>query len=234
MVDEDTDVFDDVEEEVETEVEAETETETDVKDESKDKPKEDASTSEDESNDVAGLRKAIVKERERRQKAEAKLKQQERVPVKVPDPVTDPDGYTNYVLGEGDVKTLRVKIELSQEMMRDLHEDYDDAEKVFISLISDEDGNITDRKLLDEFNASKSPAKFAYNKVKEHQKILERTSDDYETKIRNDERKKLLAQLEAEGLDATDLPDFTNAAASISNTDPLDKETGDRIDAFDD
>jgi len=232
MTDEDTDVFDDVEEDVE--VETETETETDVKDESKDKPKEEASTSEDESNDVVGLRKAVQRERERRQKAEAQLKKQEAPPKKVPDPVTDPHAFTNHVSSETDIKILRLKIEQSQEMMRDLHDDYDESEKVFISLISDEDGNITDRKLLDQFNASVSPAKFAYNKVKEHKKFLERTSDDYEKKIRDDERKRLLAELESKGLDATDLPDFTNAAASGSNTDPLDKDTGDRIDAFDD
>jgi hypothetical protein len=235
MANEDTDVFDEVEEETEQE---ETETETDVNEETETKvvekeSTEDASTSENESSKIAGLTKALQAERTKRQAAEAKVKQQETKPEVVPDPVTDPDGYNKYVMGKSDANSLKTKIELTQEIMRDSHEDYDEAEKTFISLIADEYGSITDQKLVDQFNASPNPAKFAYNHVKAHQKNLERNSDDYESKIRAEERTKLINEMKDSGLSATDLPDFTNATASGSNTESEEKEAGDVIDVFD-
>ena len=232
MDSENTDVFDEVEETAQVETDTETDVNEDAETETVEvESTEEASTSKNESNETAGLRKALQAERKKRQDAEAKVEQQ--VKEVIPDPVTNPDGYNKYILGKSDANSLKNKIELSQDLMRDAHEDYEDSEKIFVGLIADADGNITDQKLVDQFNASPNPAKFAYNHAKEHEKVLERTSDDYEDKVRADERKKLLAELESSGISATDLPNFTNATASGPNAESKDKDSGDRVDAFD-
>jgi len=175
---------------------------------------------EDKDKIIEGLHKARDAERHKRQELERKYAQP-KAPEVVPDPVTDPDEYTSYLLGKGDAKILRLKIEQSQEMMRESAEDYEDKEKVFLSLIADENGNVTDQKLLAEFNKSLNPAKFAYNHAKKHLDYVDKTSDDYEAKIRARIAAELLADYKAKGLGALDLPNLTNAAAAASNTEKL-------------
>lgn len=182
---------------------------------------------EDKDKIIEGLHKARDAERHKRIELERKIAQQQQTPEKVPDPVTDPEEYTNYVLGKGDAKILRLKIEQSQELMRESTADYDEKEKVFLSLIADEAGNVTNQKLLTEFNQSLNPAKFAYNQAKKHLDFLERTSPEYEARMREKIAKELLEDYKQKGLHALDLPNLTNAAASGSNTEQLVEFEGD-------
>lgn len=177
-------------------------------------------TPEDKDKIIEGLHKARDAERHKRQEIEKKYAQP-RTPEVVPDPVTDPDEYTSYILGKGDAKLLRLKIEQSQEIMRESATDYEDNEKVFLSLIADENGNVTDQKLLAEFNSSLNPARFAYNHAKKHLDYVDKSSPDYERKLRSSIAAELLADYKEKGLGALDLPNLTNAAASASNTEKL-------------
>jgi len=246
----DTDVFDEVEEETkeevkETETKEETKTEkveteteeTKEKSEETKETTEETTTSEDTSTEEAGRLAALkderrkrqgaeaelVTERHRREEAESKLKNRD-----IPNKDEDPEGYNTYLEGQG----LRGRLEVGQEMMRDLHEDYEDTEKVFVSLIADDKGKITDDSLYNKYANARNPAKFAYDHAKKHLDLEKKSSDTYESDIRSNEREKLLAELKEKGLDG--LPDLTNAAASESNTQDKEDEPGDRIDAFDD
>jgi|TARA_Y100000296_G_C5172998_1_gene258369 hypothetical protein len=230
MADDDQDVFDD--EEVAEEVVTEPEKGEKEPEAKAEEPKEDAPTSEDYEKQIAGLKAGISDERRKRQEAQALNKKQE-VKVKAPDPVTDPDAFHAYNDDKLNARDQKLKIEMSQSWARKAHDDYDEVEKVFISLITDEDGKITDQTLVDKFNAAELPADFAYDHVKNKQLLDYRGSDDYETSIRQDERKKILEEARSKGVSAADLPDLTNVAASASNTTALDEESSDRIDAFD-
>lgn len=213
----DADVFNDDSAEV-----AEDKTEVSAEPEKVEKVEE-STASEDKDKIIEGLHKARDAERHKRQEAEKKLIKQEAEPEKIPDPVTDPDAYTDYVLGKGDANLLKLKIEQSQELMKESKEDYEETEKVFISLITDDDGAVTDPQLLAKFNKSLNPAKFAYNHAKKHLDFLDKTSDDYETKLRESIAAELLADYKEKGLGALDLPNLTNAAASDSNTEQLEE-----------
>lgn len=183
-------------------------------------------TPEDKDKIIEGLHKARDAERHKRQELEGQLKQQQTV-VNAPDPVTDPEQYTNYILGEGDVRLQRSKIEQSQELMRDTATDYEEKEKVFMSLLADETGNITDAKLLAEFNKSLNPAKFAYNHAIKHLDFVDKTRPEYEGSLRAKIAAELLADYKSKGLGAFDLPDLTNAAAAASNTEAMVAYEGD-------
>ena len=219
----DTDVFNDDSDEVVTEDKAEVSSGT----EKVEKEEEVTATPEDKDKIIEGLHKARDAERHKRQEAEAKLKQQEAVPEVVPDPVIDPEGNAKYVLGKVDAKILRSKIEQSQELMRELKEDYEDMEKVFLGVITNEAGEVTDRKLLNEFNNSVNPARFAYNHAVKHLDFLNKTDENYEANLRSKIAAELLADYKQKGLGALDLPNLTNAAASASNTDKLVEYEGD-------
>lgn len=239
MATDDQDVFDDDEETTEEtdKVEAKSEnSETESKEEDKtetEETKEETQSSEKLLKQVAGLKAGIADERRKRQEAQAQVKKQDAVKVEVPDPVADPDAFNEFQDNRLNARDLKLKIEMSQSWARKAHEDYNDVEKVFIGLITDDDGNITDQTLVDKFNAAELPADFAYDHVKSMQLSTYRGSDDYETSIRADERKKILEEAREQGVNAADLPDLTNAAASASNSKDIEQTDPDRIDAFD-
>lgn len=218
------DVFDEETEVTETEeVEEAEETEKGV---TEDKTEEEESPSSDSQTVPMS---ALLAERRKRQEAEERLEAQEK--NKAPDPVTDPEGYEVY----RESKELTGRIQLTQDLMRDLVEDYDEKEKVFLGLVSKEvDGQIqiTDQTLYQKFISSPNPAKFAYNHAKAHEDYLEKTSDEYEKKV----EEKILRRLKEAGalnVDAADLPDLTTVADVQSNNSLSEKGDSDRIDVFD-
>ena len=241
-MDQDIDVFSEADEEIseETNQEAETvveeteETEA-VAEETKETEEEPTSSSKDE---VSGLKQALAAERQKRQEAQARLRQQEAEPQEIPDPVVDPEGYSAYQDDKLKFVTLKDRIELTQDLMRDMHEDFDKYQSVFMGLVSteDDDGNltITDRKLLADFNASPNPAKFAYNHAKKHEEIQTLSSPDYKENLRKELEREILSKMKAKGFDVADLPNLTNAPASNKNDVIVDDKLKDVIDVFDD
>jgi hypothetical protein len=243
-MDQDIDVFNDneaeeQETEAETVVEGTEETEVEAKAETEETEEtEEEPTSSDDKDEVSGLKKALKAERQKRQDAQSKLRKQEEAPKTVPDPVTDPEGYAAYHEQSTERKVLNDRIVLTQDLMRDLHEDFDKYQGIFMNLVSKEndDGSlsITDPALLQKFNASANPAKFAYNHAKKHEEIEALSSPDYKENLRKSIEAEVLQKLKAKGLAVADLPNLTNAAASNKNDVIVDDKSKDVIDVFDD
>jgi len=76
---------------------------------------------------------ALHDERSKRQELERRLQQleqnqkQQQPPAEAPDPIDDPQGYQKYQ----DERALNDRIELSMEIGREMHEDFDDVAKAF-------------------------------------------------------------------------------------------------------
>jgi len=255
MAEFDTDVFDDVEEETKEEVKEAKAEETDTKEETdaekgatEDKSEtedgeekseeEESPSSKDTSDEEAGRLATTIAERKRRQEAVAEnkelKKQLQRIQEsqqEVPDAATDPDGYALY----HDNKTFARILENAEEIFEETQEGYPEAKAVFTNLVSEVvDGKTIqkDETLYRQFRDARNPAKFIFDYVKKHNKVLEVSEDDYEAKQEAKYRAKFEAELKGKGVEG--LPDLTNAAASESNTQDKEDDPGDRIDAYDD
>lgn len=250
----DTDVFNEVEDESEEAVEEKVETESESEEETdaekgeteeeseeqseEESEEEESPSSKDDPKTVAGLKAALVAERKKSRSRNA-----EQEAAKAPDPNDDPEGYEAHV----QAGVQKLKVEMSQEMARDKHDDYDEMEEVFKQLIyeTDDDGKfvgdkesgkaiVADARLVRQFQQSKNPAEFAYKYVKKHLDLQTKSDPDYESNLETRLRKKILAEIDEGGLDALDVPDLTNAAASGSNHGLEEPGDPDHIDAFDD
>lgn len=132
-------------------------------------------------NDVQGLRSATIGERKRRQEAEQKnaelerrLKEIEGRPAQAaapatadtkqqptpPDPWLDPEGYMRFQQAQQDDVRFADRVELSQELMRSKHEDYDAVEQVFIEECK------TNPFLRSQLRTAPFPARLAYEQGK--------------------------------------------------------------------
>lgn len=122
-------------------------------------------------------------------------------------------------------EALNRTILISRDLMLDdeRYKDYPEREKVFMSLVSEQgaDGElrITDAALYEKFRNSPNPAKFAYNHAKQHQDFLERSSPEYEKKLREKIEAEVFEKLKKSGPDLSKLTNLTNLAASANNTE---------------
>ena len=123
--------------------------------------------------------------------------QQQQPPKQIPDPWTDPEGYTAAKLQEVEQKFARQEFQsrvvLSERLMRQQHQDFDQVVEVF--------GQAANRNpyLLQQMTQSPLPAEYAYQMGKRLQ-LADRIGSDpdsYEKKIREEERQKVLAELKA-------------------------------------
>lgn len=239
MAEDEFDVFDEVKEgaeeatteaekgEIETEVDAEAETET----------QEESPSSEDIDESQAGKVATIVAERQRRQEAErerdelkAQLGKQEK--VEVPDPITDPKGFSRHQ----DNQLFGQKLDMSEELFEETHSDYGAKKAAFTELVSEVvDGAavVKDEALYKRFRASRNPAKFIHVHMSKQEKLSEVSEDDYESKQEAKYRAKFIQEAKDAGVSAADLPDLTNATATNSNTDPSVGDTNDGWDVWD-
>ena len=230
------DAFNDDEVETEetetTETKATTETEKGEEEDSKGKETEEPESKKVEapSTETAGLQAALLAERHKRQKAEKKLKSLEE-PETVPDPIEDPEGYSEHISAKADKNLLSAKIDLSRDLMMDSKDDYLEKEKVFMGLIGEgNDGEfvVTDQSLHDRFKSSKNPASFAYKHAVKHLDVEAKSAPDYEEKLTARIKAEILAEMDEAGtgkpaLKAVDVPDLTKAAAG-SNSESVEKE----------
>lgn len=179
----------------------------------------------------AGLKAALAAERTKRQKAEDELRRAKEEKTKVPDPVEDPEGYAKYLETRNDQSSLKSKVDISRELMLETKDDFVDMEKVFMGLVADAEGNVTDESLLRKFQSSPNPAKFAYNHAKEHLEVQRLRDPKYKESLEAEIREKVRKELEAEysvkggkkPRSATEMPDLTNATASGNNSTPVGK-----------
>jgi hypothetical protein len=165
----------------------------------------------------------MLAERDKRQKAEARIKELEAAvePESRIDPIEDPEGYRDSIEAKATASELRTKITLSQSMMTELDPDYTRLEGVFKGLIADEEGHITDENLVRQFQQSDNPAKFARDHAKEHESIAAMKDPAYKVNLEAEIRAKVLAEIAEkakQGISVTDVPNLTGAPAAGTNS----------------
>lgn len=110
-----------------------------------------------------------------------------------PDIFEDQDGAFKHLESTLETRMIVSKVELSQELMREKHADYDEMEEQFVDLVK------ADPSLIQKMRAAALPAKFVYDHVKKHQQLQEMQDvDGYKAKVKAELRAELLAELEAE------------------------------------
>lgn len=173
---------------------------------------------------------ALLDEREKRQQyerelkeAQAQLQQQQQQPA--PDLLDDQQGYAAHIQQQVDSKIRNVTIQMSQEMMRSQHDDYDEVENKFLDMAQN------DPRLGAEMTAHPMPAKFVYDTVKKAETYAEMQDvDTYKAKVEAEVRAKLKAEMEAEAkakaekdakLNGALSPSLTNTRAAGANNEAV-------------
>ena len=173
---------------------------------------------------------ALLDERKKRQgrerelkAAQAQLEQQQQQPA--PDLLDDQQGYADHIQQQVDGKIRNVTIQMSQEMMRSQHEDYDQVEDKFLEMAQN------DPRLGAEMTAHPMPAKFVYETVKKAEQYAEMQDvDTYKAKVEAEIRAKVTAEIEAEAKAKADKeaelngalsPSLTNTRAAGANNEAL-------------
>lgn len=173
-------------------------------------------STEQEPSDVAGLKNALQAERRKRQESQKQLtereqklkdyealiagtvsrinpqsqqetKPQDKAAPQIPDPWTDPEGAFRYQQEQVQKALFKDRTEISQELMRTKHSDYDDVEKVFIEECK------ADPQLAQKLRTSSFPARFAYEQGKRIMALREIGPDPtaYKAKLEAEFRAKL-------------------------------------------
>jgi len=177
----------------------------------------------------AGLQAALIAERKKRQEAEKRLKEIESKPL--PDPISDPEGYAEGLKGQVNQDSMSTRIALSRDLMIDTKPDYLEKESVFMGLITDADGNITDTTLHQKFLSAPNPARFAYNHAIEHQEVQKLRNPSYIEQIKREAYEAGLRDAK-KPKSARELPDLTNATASGNNSVQVEKSYSSPMDVL--
>ena len=172
--------------------EAETESETEKVETEKSEEVETTAAKESEEEE-SWTKAAVLDERRKRQELERKLAEYEKAKPERPDVFEDQDGAFGHVKDELRSEIGNIKLELSQDMMRSIHEDYDELESEFIELAKD------NAALLTELNQAKNPARFAYETAKKARQAAElKDVEGMRAKIEAEMRAEIEAKLKAE------------------------------------
>lgn len=110
-----------------------------------------------------------------------------------PDWLLDPEGAARALQESANRQIWSARVELSQEVMRARHADYDDMEKLFAEVAAKDEG------LCQRLAASSNPAKFAYETGKRIAALSKIGGDvnGFEERVRKEEREKVLSELKA-------------------------------------
>jgi hypothetical protein len=180
--------------------------------------------------------KAVGKSSEKRnqfiiEKAEAEKRLKEIESKPLPDPISDPEGYAEGLKGQVNQDSMSTRIALSRDLMIDTKPDYLEMESVFMGLITDADGNITDTTLHQKFLAAPNPARFAYNHAIEHQEVQKLRNPSYIEQIKREAYEAGLKDAK-KPKSARELPDLTNATASGNNSVQVEKSYSSPMDVL--
>jgi len=108
------------------------------------------------------------------------------------DVFEDPEKFEKNVLTKAENVALNNKFDMSEMLMQDKHEDYDEKADKFEAMVKETPS------LFNNMIAAKNPAKFIYDHVVKTEKMQKFDNvEDHEASIRADERAKLLAEIEA-------------------------------------
>jgi len=157
---------------------------------------------------INGLKSGIAAERKKRQEVEKQI----------PDPVEEPEAYSEHLKTEQSNSELNLRINLSRDVYADLKDDFVEKESVFLGMVVDNEGNVTDPLLLAKFQQSPNPAKFAYDTAAEKMLLEEVKAPNYREKLKEELTAEIKAEL-AKERKAVEVPDLTTTAAKGGNSE---------------
>jgi len=170
-------------------------------------------------NEVAAFKAKAIDETRKRQELQQQLdainSQREAQPK--PDFWENPDEVISQITKDFDSRLQAQSTNLSVEMMRSLHTDYDEKETLFVDMAHQ---NPT---LIMQMNQSGNPAKFAYDYVNSQQRLAEMQDPNYRDKLRAELRAEIEAEknseIEKKIRQASELPgSLANDRAAGGNT----------------
>jgi len=159
---------------------------------------------------------ALLDEREKRQAFEKqvgeltdKLSTTEAKPL--PDVLDDQEGFVKQLESKVKSETQAVRIEVSQDMMRTMHSDYDEMEAKFVAMAKD------NPDLISKMYATPLPAKFAYETAKKADKLADfENVEEWEAKKTAELKASIKAEMEAEAKAKAEKDADTSGALSPS------------------
>jgi hypothetical protein len=173
---------------------------------------------------------AALDERRKRQDAEKRIEALEQKiasyeetlknvePEKVPDPIDDPDGFTQHQ----DRKMFNIALKFDQRQMQKEHDDYEDVVTHFKAMAK------ANPALADNFAKQEFPATYAYNTAKAELDAKKYQDPDFLKNLENDLKAKILAELKGETTaskpDASTLPKLQSATSVVSNVEQVIQE----------
>ena len=162
--------------------------------------------------EASGLKYALTDERQKRQIMEQRLGQQPQEQKHI-DPLEDPDGYRQEILGQVQSAVLNERINMSRSFAQARYEDYPQMEQRFADLANQHP------QLIAELRQQQNPAEYAYQTAKKS--LASNSADDvYAAKLAEAEKrleekyKDMLARVLPPGtseLRATSAPDENSA-----------------------
>jgi hypothetical protein len=186
-------------------------------------PKEEATTAPKEDETEQAWTKAMaLDERRKRQEAQKELdglkaQLEEKAKVDTPDVFEDQEAFTNHLRSEFDQKLINQRVELSRDILKDQHEDYEAMEQAFIELAGNTPG------LREQVLQQSNPAKFVYEQGKKHTQFKEMQDvDSYKNKMRAEIKAELEAEMSSKSAEkskvaASITPSLANARSSDSS-----------------
>jgi len=197
--------------------------------EAQEEPKESESTADEKQDEEitkeSWTKAAVLDERRKRQEYEKRVKELEekitsfqekpvQEPVKVPDPIDDPDGYNQYQ----DKKMFDLALKFDQRQMQDKHKDYEDVITHFKTMAGENPA------LVDNFQKQEFPATYAYETAKADLNAKKYSDPNYVSNLRDELKKEILAELKnvepaQSKPDASSLPKLNSATSVVSNVE---------------
>lgn len=166
---------------------------------------------------------ALQDERRKRQELEARLNALPQAPeVKDEDYWNSPvDATKKLVDHQGEVlqrQIMNLKFEISEDLTRTLHTDYDEVREQFIQRVDANDPVAI--AIAQQMTAKSNPAKYVYDEMNK----LAKLGPDYEQRVRADERAKVLAEIgQAQKRVAPEVPRSLNSEPSQTvSSAPMD------------
>ena len=153
---------------------------------------------------------ALLDERRKRQTAEDLNFELQRSQLEVPDPTYDPEAHAAFVRQQ----EINGRVSGSRETVRTLKDDYDEMEVVFMSMVQDPQGNVINQTLINQMNAAKTPALFAYNKATEYLEAQKYLDPAQRAKHEADLKADWLKELQDQD---PEVPNLTRTTASGRN-----------------
>jgi hypothetical protein len=166
---------------------------------------------------------AYLDEKRKRQAAETRLneleQQRNNPPIARPDVFQDPEGAFRHTENIVAQQVGNMKTEMSQELMRQFHDDYDVREAQFLQLAAE------NPQLSGELARATNPAKFAYETAVKHEQYQEMQDlPTYKAKLKAEILAEIKAEQNGEQTEANervaDIPPSLSTSRSTGGANP--------------